>query len=272
MATLTLVVRGKGTVSASGGACASSGPARTCKQAYDAGAGIELTASPTAGASFIGWAGACSGTTTTCTVTLSASTTVQATFSGATAGTGLASRGRPVVTRGKNGFAITLRFRTGQSGTARVRGIRAGRIETALAFSVAPGPGSVGPLLVQKPGFYRFDLRLGSRALVWPVCLGRCGEGAPGGPFTVVREPSTVVRAGSAWSVTVRFHASRPSGAELRIFRSKRLVTNLRLATRAGDVRVGPLVLTPGVYSLRLTVTDAYGRTRRLSWFAYLPG
>ncbi len=271
-ATLTLVVTGKGTVSATGGACASSGPARTCKQTYDAGADVELTAAPAAGATFLGWTGSCSGTTTTCTVTLSASATVQASFSGAASGAGLASRGRPVVTRGKSGFAVTLRFRTGRSGTARVRGIRAGRVETALAFSVGPGPGSVGPLLVQKPGFYRFDLRLGSRALAWPVCLGRCGEAAPGGPFTVAREPSTVVRAGSAWSVTVRFHASRPSGAELRIFRGKRLVTNLRLATPAGNVRAGPFVLTPGVYSLRLTVTDAYGRTRRLSWFAYLPG
>jgi hypothetical protein len=199
---------------------------------------------------------------------------VQATFSGgaAGAGAGLASRGKPVVTRGKNGFAITLRFRTGLAGTARVRGIRAGRVETALAFSVGPGPGSVGPLLVQKRGFYRFDLRLGSRLLAWPVCLGRCGEAAPGGPFSVVREPSAVVHAGSAWSVTVRFHVNRPSGAELRIFRGQRLVNDLRFAPTAGEVHAGPFVLTPGVYSLRLVVTDAYGRTRRLGWFAYLPG
>jgi hypothetical protein len=270
-ATLTLVVRGRGTVSATNGACASSGPARTCKQAYDAGSSVELTAAPAAGATFLGWGGSCSGTIATCTIRLSASTTVDASFSGATAATGLASRGKPVVTRGKNGFAVTLRFRTGLSGTARVSGIRAGRIEAALAFSVEAGPGSVGPLLVRKPGFYRFDLRLGSRVLAWPVCLGRCGEAAPGGPFHVVREPSAVVRVGAAWSVTVRFHANRGSGAELRIFRSKQLVTNLRLAARAGDVRVGPFVLTAGVYSLRLTVTDAYGRTRRLSWFAYLP-
>jgi hypothetical protein len=271
-ATLTLVVTGKGTVSAAGGACASSGPARTCKQDYDAGSSVELTAAPTAGARFLRWGGSCSGTTTTCSITLSAASTVQATFSGAASGAGLASRGKPVVTRGKNGFAITLRFRTGLSGTARVRAIRAGRIETALAFSVTPGPGSVGPLLVQKQGFYRFDLRLGSRLLAWPVCLGRCGEAAPGGPFSVVREPSAVVHAGSAWSIAVRFHVNRPSGAELRIFRGKRLVNDLEFASPAGEVHAGPFVLSPGAYTLRLKITDAYGRTRRLSWFAFLPG
>ena len=271
-ATLTLVVTGKGTVSAPGGACASTGPSRTCKQTYDAGDSVELTAEPGAGATFLGWAGSCSGTTTTCTVALSDPATVEASFSSPAAVAGLASRGRPVVTRGKNGFAVTLRFRSGRSGTARARGIRAGRIETALAFSVAPGAGSVGPLLVKKPGFYRFDLRLGSRVIAWPVCLGRCGEAGPGGPFTIVRKPSVVLHAGEAWSVTVRFHASRPSGAELRIFRGKRLVTDFRFAPPAGDVHAGPFVLTPGVYSLRLTVTDAYGRTRRLGWFAFLPG
>jgi hypothetical protein len=270
-ATLTLVVRGKGTVSASGGACASSGPERSCKQSYNTGISVELTATPAAGAKFLGWGASCSGTTTGCTIQLSASATAEATVSGATAGAGLASRGRPVVRRGKSGFAITLRFRTGQSGTARVRAIRAGRIETALAFSVGPGPGSVGPLLVQKPGFYRFDLRQGARAIEWRVCLGRCGETAPGGPFRILREPSTVVRAGEAWSVTVRFHANRLSGAELRISRGKRLVNDLEFATPAGEVHAGPFVLSPGVYTLRLKVTDAYGRTRRLSWFAFLP-
>jgi uncharacterized repeat protein (TIGR02543 family) len=270
---LTVVVRGKGTVTASGGACSSSGPARSCKQSYGAGSSIELTAAPAAGAKFLGWGGSCRGTATACRIELSVSATVEATFSGATAGTGsaLAARGRPIVRRGKGGFAVTLRFRAGQSGTARIRAIRAGRIETALAFSVGPGPGSVGPLLVQKPGFYRFDLRLGARAIEWRACLGRCGEGAPGGPFTVVREPTVIVRAGEAWSVTVRFRTNRLSGAELRISRARRLVTDVRFAPPVGEVRAGPFVLTPGVYTLRLTVTDAYGRTRRLSWFAYLP-
>jgi hypothetical protein len=270
--TLTLIVRGKGTVSASGGACASSGPVRSCKQSYDAGSSIELTAAPATGAKFLGWSGSCGGTTPTCTIQLSAPATVEATFSGATAGARLASRGRPVVRHGKRGFAVTLRFRAGQSGIARVRAIRAGRIETALAFSVGPGPGSVGPLLVQKLGYYRFDLRLGARAIEWQVCLGRCGEAAPGGPFRVVRGPSAIVRAGEAWSVTLRFHTNRLSGAELRIYRGKRLVNDLEFPFPAGEARAGPFVLSPGAYTLRLKVTDAYGRTRRLSWFAFLPG
>lgn len=274
-ATLTLVVKGKGTVAATGGACASSGGSRTCKQTYDADTSVDLTAAPAPGATFLGWSGACTGTDTSCTVSLGTAATVEAHFSGeaaAGAGSVLARRGLPVVTQRKGGgFAITLRFRAGQSGLARLRGIRAGRVETALAFSVGPGAGSVGPLLVKKPGLYRFDLRLGGRALEWQVCLGRCGEGAPGGPFRVEREPSTVVRAGGAWSVTVHFQANRASGAELRISRAQQLITDYLFAPRAGAVHAGPFVLTPGVYTLSLTVIDAYGRTRRLSWFAFLP-
>lgn len=44
------------------------------------GTSVTLTAVPQPGATFAGWAGSCAGTANTCTVTISADTTVQATF------------------------------------------------------------------------------------------------------------------------------------------------------------------------------------------------
>ncbi len=46
---------------------------------------VTLTATPSAGNSFTGWSGACVGTATTCTITINADTTANATFSGAVA-------------------------------------------------------------------------------------------------------------------------------------------------------------------------------------------
>ncbi|MFM7532523.1 MAG: InlB B-repeat-containing protein [Rubrivivax sp.] len=53
----------------------------TCTASYASTASVTLTATPTAGSVFSGWSGgACSGTATTCTVSMSAARTVTATF------------------------------------------------------------------------------------------------------------------------------------------------------------------------------------------------
>jgi List-Bact-rpt repeat protein len=271
---LTLRVQGKGTVSASGGTCASSGKATTCNQSYDAGTEVTLTATPQAGASFTGWSGACSGNALTCTITVNEASTVTATFSGsrapAAAGGALRSRGRPIVHRTASGFRVTLRFTTTQRGTARVRALRAGRLQTALAFTIAPGIATIGPFPVTKPGFYAFELTLAGRLLRWTACLGRCGAAAHARPFALTRGPARVLDAGALWSVSVHFHATLPSGALVRIYRSGRLVRAVRFPLAAGDVSAGPFLLSSGTYRLRLTATDAYGRTRTLSWYAFL--
>jgi Divergent InlB B-repeat domain len=271
---LTLHVEGKGTVSASGGTCASSGKTTTCNQSYDAGTEVTLTATPQAGATFTGWSGACSGTDLTCTITLDQAATVTATFSGARvparAGAALRSRGRPIVHQTRSGFRVTLRFTTTQRGVARVRALRAGRVQTALTFTIASGPATIGPFPVTKPGFYRFELTVGTRALHWTACLGRCGAAAHAAPFVLARGPAKAVDAGAVWSVSLHFHATLPSGANVRVYRSGRLVREARFLASAGEVLAGPFLLSPGTYALRLTATDAYGRTRTLSWYAFL--
>ncbi len=272
---LVLKVQGNGVVSAGGGTCAGTASGTTCNQSYAAGTEVRLTATPQPGATFTGWSGACRGSVPTCSITLSSASTVTATFSGARSPAGgqgtLRSGGRPIVRRAGSGFRVTLHFTTTERGTAHVRAFRAGRVETALAFTIAPGASTVGPFQLVKPGYYRFELTLGPRALHWAACLGRCGAAAHAGPFTLTRRSARVVDAGALWSVSLRLDATKPSGALVRVYRNGRLVRSARLTLGAGTVTAGPFLLSPGTYRLRLAATDAFGRTRVLSWFAFLP-
>jgi hypothetical protein len=52
-----------------------------CSASYAAGSAVTLSANPLPGKSFLGWSGACTGTTPTCTVTMNADTKALATFS-----------------------------------------------------------------------------------------------------------------------------------------------------------------------------------------------
>jgi hypothetical protein len=184
----------------------------------------------------------------------------------------LRSLGRPVVSRTAAGFQVTLRFRTSERGKARMQALRAGRIQTALAFTAAAGAATVGPFPVAKPGFYTFDLRLGTRTLRWRACLGRCGERAASSPFTLARGLPTVDDAGTVWSVTLHFRSSQPAGAVVRVVRGRLLTREVRFPIRVGATTPGTLLLSPGSYRITLVATDAYGRVRTLTWYALLPG
>jgi hypothetical protein len=270
---LTIRVAGNGAVSAPGGTCTGSRGTKTCTQSYEAGATVVLTATAQTGARFLRWSGGCTGTTATCTLALGAAKTVTATFTaspGAAPGGTLRSRGRPIVQRGNAGFAVILRFITAQQGTAHVRALRAGRIMTAFSFRVAVGPVTIGPFSIAKPGYYTFQVALGSRKLNWTACLGRCGEAAAGRPFTVTREEASVFDAGAVWSVTLHFRATLPADVQLLVFRGTTLALAFQLARPAGRLSLGPFLLSPGNYTLRLRAIDAYGRVRTLTWFALL--
>jgi hypothetical protein len=52
-----------------------------CSAKFNAGTAVTLTATPPAGLQFLNWAGACSGVSASCTVTMNADTSVQAVFS-----------------------------------------------------------------------------------------------------------------------------------------------------------------------------------------------
>jgi phospholipase C len=79
---VTLSGAGKGSVSSnpSGINCGQS-----CSASFDPGTAVTLTAAAAGGSTFVGWAGGCTGTDATCTVKLSASEQVTATFDNAQA-------------------------------------------------------------------------------------------------------------------------------------------------------------------------------------------
>ena len=70
----------------------------TCSAAFTPGATVVLTAAAQANSTFTGWSGACSGSATTCTVSMSASLSVTATFGAGTTCTISGTAGNDVLT------------------------------------------------------------------------------------------------------------------------------------------------------------------------------
>jgi uncharacterized repeat protein (TIGR02543 family) len=263
---LSVSVTGRGAVTGGGISCGNG--ATTCSASVTANSSVVLTATAGAGGKFTGWSGACTGTTRTCTVTLNLAKTVTATFSGGVSV--LTSLGSPRIKRSGTKFLVTLRFKTPLTGTARVRALRAGRSVTTLSRRVAAGAATVGPFTVATSGLYTFELELGGRTIRWRTCLGRCGAAAPGPDFVLTRKTPTTTRNGDVWSVTLHLRANLISDARVRAYRGTvRLVDKHFLASK-GEVVLGPFLLGPGRYSVRLTATDGYGRVRTLTWIVSL--
>ena len=268
--TLTISVGGRGAVSTSAGACAAMGPRKTCVQHFKAGARATLTAKAEAGQSFSGWSGACTGAKTTCTVTLTTAQAVGAAFAGPTSKAVLTALGAPVVKRSGKAFQVSLRFRTTAAGTARVRGLRAGRTATSLSLRVGAGLATIGPFPVAKPGLYTFEIRLAGRVLRLKACLGLCGSAMKAQPFVLEREPPSVSRSGDVWSVSLHVRSNQAADARIRAYRGGKLLLNRHFLSKAAKITLGPFLLGPGNYTLRLTAADAFGRARTLTWIVSL--
>ncbi len=264
---LSVSVTGNGSVTGGGIRCGNGSTA--CSANMPANSSVTLTATPAGGAKLSGWGGgACTGTTRTCTVTLNVAKTVTATFSGGSSAV-LTRVGSPQVKRSGTRFLVTLRFRTTLAGTARVRALRAGRVVKTLSRRVAAGTDTVGPFSVSLSGLYTFEVELGGRKIHWRTCLGRCGAGAPG-KFVLTRETPSTKRSGDAWSVTLHLRANLISEAQVRVYRGTKLLVDKHFLAGTGQTAVGPFLLGPGRYTIRLTATDPYGRVRTLSWIVAL--
>jgi hypothetical protein len=85
--TVTMAGEGNGTVTSSpAGINCSGAQGADCRGTFDADTSVTLTATAASGSSFAGWGGACSGTSTSCTVTVSSDTSVTANFDAAPQG------------------------------------------------------------------------------------------------------------------------------------------------------------------------------------------
>lgn len=185
---LTLQGAGTGTVVSTPGAIScqrtSTGQTGTCSASFGVGTVVSLAATPGSGSTFGGWGGSCSGTATSCQVTLNTATNVSATFApppqvtvsttslpGATVGaaysatlqaTGGTGSYQWSVTTGALPAGLTLNQNTGLiSGTPTVAGATTFTVratsggqtgERSLGIQVAQGPGGNVRLTVTVAG------------------------------------------------------------------------------------------------------------------------
>ena|GEM_PF-1349164 len=108
-----------------------------CAAQFLDGSQVVLTATPVSGATFVGWTGACSGTTNSCTVTMAGDQSVGAAFVGAPA-TVVVSSGSPQSTTVSTGFAAPLAVLVSDAGGRPVPGV-------TVAYGV-PGSGATATL------------------------------------------------------------------------------------------------------------------------------
>jgi endoglucanase len=132
--TITLTVNkagtGSGTVTSSTGGINCGG---TCSATYASGTAVTLTATIAAGSTFSGWSGACTGTASTCVVTMTAAQTVNATFNATPCCNGL------TVTKAGTGTG-TVTSSTGSinCGTTCSATINSGTTVTLTATATSP--------------------------------------------------------------------------------------------------------------------------------------
>lgn len=180
---------GAGTVtSAPGGiACPS-----TCVAQYLEGTSVTLTAAPSAGSTFTGWSGACTGSSTTCTVTVNAAASVTATFAL------IPTFGLSVATTGGQGSGIVASTPTGIScPTVCTRTFPVG---TTVTLTATPQAGSV------------FGRWTGACSGTQPTCTitpSTTGAVTATAAFNVATGTLTISTAGSRGTGTV---TSSPAG------------------------------------------------------------
>jgi hypothetical protein len=188
---LAVSVDGPATVDATGISCRDDGGdcvelytdgATDSSESYTANRSVRLTASPSSGATFAGWDEDCGASSTTCSLVMSTSKAVTASFNqaptrkpGASEPASMTftravtqpgaifaahSLGRPLVARTPSGWAVTLRFFTSRSATGLVRLSLNGKLVGEFTFSPPRGGVRVGPFKIARRGAYRFQLTL----------------------------------------------------------------------------------------------------------------
>ncbi|MFZ4649538.1 MAG: InlB B-repeat-containing protein [Rubrivivax sp.] len=140
---------GKVSASPNGLSCAtpsagSTSTSKVCSASYVNGTSVTLTAAADSGSTFTGWSGACTGTATTCAVSMTAAQTVTATFSLPPQTLSVTVSKAKTTAQGKvtikpTGVACTTPTATGKTSTVCARSVAAG---TSVTLTAAPAVGT----------------------------------------------------------------------------------------------------------------------------------
>ena len=265
--TLTVRPAGNGKVTGNGIDC---GAGNTdCSESYSPGTVVTLTETPNTGATFSGWDGACSGTSTTCNVTMSASESATASFTGATGTVTLSlsvTGGGRVTGQGVNcgNGNLDCGERYAANTTVTLTAVPASGASFAGWGGACHGTGRTCALSMTAPmpvsaNFSTPGSRAGSRA---------------GSTFAVHSNGAPLVAKTSVgWTVTLRFFTSRSAGALLRLSLNGRAVHAFTFSPTAGNVLVGPFnVARSGRYRFRMSLSDGRGGVAGLTWNLCLGG
>ena len=158
----------------------------TCKRSVELGSSVTLTATPATGSRFAGWAGACAGTASTCTVSMTAARSVTATFTLLSFGVTTTRSGNGVGTVTSNPAGISC------GATCSV----AKNYGSSLTLSAVPAAGSV------FTGWTDACTGTGTCAVTVSQAV------TVGAEFTRTHWPLTVARAGTGAGAVV----SNPAG------------------------------------------------------------
>jgi uncharacterized repeat protein (TIGR02543 family) len=171
-APLTVGVTGAGSVKAPGTIdCAGKAAAgNTCTHEFAIGQTVTLTAAPAAGYAFAGWSGACAGKKKSCTVSMTAAKTVDATFVRPV----LVATARPTVVKTAAGFRVTLHFATTERGSLKLVAKRATRRVATRTAKITPGKRKLA-FTVARAGRYAVTLTLtdatGRHTVAWRITV-----------------------------------------------------------------------------------------------------
>ena len=143
--TLSVVKMGAGSgtvVSSPGGVTCGS----DCAESYASGTSVTLTATATAGSTFAGWTGACTGATATCQVAVLAAATVTATFNSAPVTSSITLSAPNGGDTWAVGSAQTIRWSyVGNPGTSvKISLLKGGTLVRTIASSTPIGTGGAG--------------------------------------------------------------------------------------------------------------------------------
>lgn len=250
--TFSLVVSVTGNGAVSGGGIDCGQGATQCSKDVASGTIVVLTAIPASGATFTSWSGACSGSTRTCTLSMTRARSVSAAFTGGTS----------------NGTA-QLAVAVSGPGTVTGGGITCGHGLKACSVEEARGASVVlTATAAQGARFVRWGGACSGSARTCTVTVNGATRvtavfeamGTPIPPPTggvVLRSSGRpiVKHTTSGFAVTLRFRATRGGQVHVRALRAGRIQAAFAFAIIAGRVTAGPFPLgAPGFYRFEVTL------------------